>query len=187
MAEIYHHGILGQRWGQRNGPPYPLGASDHSSSEKKAGWRKSIKENKKKSLKAVRRKKKVAAQRLKSLKKAREAKQKKQEFEEKKKLALRKGDAGQLVKMKSELTTDELRDAVSRINYMARLSEVAESTRMTGWKIVDKHMQKVRKIGDWAKISGDTYANLQRLERLIEAREETQSNKQNNKQNNNKK
>ena len=39
---IYHHGILGQRWGKKNGPPYPLGASDHSASEKKAGWTKSL-------------------------------------------------------------------------------------------------------------------------------------------------
>lgn len=39
---LQHHGILGQKWGVRNGPPYPLGASDHSSSEKKAGWRSSL-------------------------------------------------------------------------------------------------------------------------------------------------
>lgn len=32
---LAHHGIMGQKWGIRNGPPYPLGFSDHSSAEKK--------------------------------------------------------------------------------------------------------------------------------------------------------
>lgn len=40
--ELCHHGILGMKWGKRNGPPYPLDAKDHSASEKKAGYRNSI-------------------------------------------------------------------------------------------------------------------------------------------------
>ena len=39
---LYHHGIQGQKWGKRNGPPYPLKDSDHSLSEKKAGWKSSL-------------------------------------------------------------------------------------------------------------------------------------------------
>lgn len=31
---LKHHGILGQKWGKRNGPPYPLDADDHSTAEK---------------------------------------------------------------------------------------------------------------------------------------------------------
>lgn len=33
---LSHHGIEGQKWGVRNGPPYPLGSGDHSAAEKKA-------------------------------------------------------------------------------------------------------------------------------------------------------
>ena len=33
--ELYHHGIIGQKWGKRNGPPYPLTKSQMSFAEKK--------------------------------------------------------------------------------------------------------------------------------------------------------
>lgn len=42
QRELYHHGILGQKWGRKMGPPYPLGAGDHSASEKKEGYKKSL-------------------------------------------------------------------------------------------------------------------------------------------------
>lgn len=36
MSHISHHGILGQKWGKRNGPPYPLGGGDYTAAEKRA-------------------------------------------------------------------------------------------------------------------------------------------------------
>ena len=35
-AYLDHHGILGQRWGKRNGPPYPLGGGDYTVTEQRA-------------------------------------------------------------------------------------------------------------------------------------------------------
>lgn len=35
--ELYHHGIKGQQWGRRNGPPYPLNPQTHASVVRSAG------------------------------------------------------------------------------------------------------------------------------------------------------
>lgn len=37
---LEHSGILGQKWGVRNGPPYPL--EEHTNAHKRAGFRESI-------------------------------------------------------------------------------------------------------------------------------------------------
>ena len=45
MPVLIHHGIRGQKWGERNGPPYPLEDKAHSKSEKKAKWKYSLNRN----------------------------------------------------------------------------------------------------------------------------------------------
>ena len=35
MGYLIHHGILGQKWGKQNGPPYPLDPEDRSKEEKR--------------------------------------------------------------------------------------------------------------------------------------------------------
>lgn len=37
--DVYHHGILGQKWGIKNGPPYPLDGGDYTKTEKEKIYR----------------------------------------------------------------------------------------------------------------------------------------------------
>lgn len=104
-GEIYHHGILGQKWGRQNGPPYPLAVGSHSASEKKAGWKKSLG----KTIKDYRTKKK----RQKSAAKARVAKAKKAEEAANREKNLK--NPMWLKKHMDELSNDELKRAKERI------------------------------------------------------------------------
>lgn len=46
MNVLIHHGILGQKWGKRNGPPYPLSGGDYSQAEKRKIYtQRSLKKN----------------------------------------------------------------------------------------------------------------------------------------------
>ncbi len=50
---LVHHGIAGQKWGHRNGPPYPIAYEDHSMAEKKANSRAELTGDKKTDKKIV--------------------------------------------------------------------------------------------------------------------------------------
>lgn len=39
---LEHHGIMGMKWGVKNGPPYPLAAGSHNAAERKANWQQSL-------------------------------------------------------------------------------------------------------------------------------------------------
>ena len=103
MSELYHHGIKGQEWGDRNGPPYPLDS-------KTSGQ---VKKRKKSLIQRYKDK-----QTGKKLRKAKEAK--KAEREEKEKI-ITSGDATTVKKNMNKLSDEELARAVSRVEASDKL------------------------------------------------------------------
>ena len=113
---LEHHQILGAKWGKKNGPPYPLGSGDHSSSEKKAAAAAGVKVGKdsgKGSIENVKKKKKAPLTEEEKRLKAEEARL--------------KGDSKNINKYMDKLTTDELRDAQARAQIKKSLSEEKQS------------------------------------------------------------
>ncbi len=139
-AEEYlaHHGILGMKHGIKNGPPYPLGSGDHSSSEKKAATQAGISvgsSSGKGSLDAVNSGKKVNFwSKYKAKKKAKAAKEEesqnkdvetiKAEREQEKKNAIARGDTKTIyTKYASEMSTEEINDFNNRVRTMSALQQ----------------------------------------------------------------
>ena len=106
--ELYHHQRLGAHWGIMNGPPYPLGRSQLSSTEKKeGGWISKFAEGRK----AAKKKK----QQQKNLEKARKKRiANKKEAEEKKRI-VEKGSRAEVLKNQHRLSTEEMNKALDRL------------------------------------------------------------------------
>lgn len=148
---LEHHGIKGQSWGDRNGPPYPLkpaisrAVKESAKKEPKQGIIAKYKANK------IAKKRKAAQ--VEALKKAREEKDRKQQ-EEKAKADLKKKvtesrDPVLLYKHADLFSTDELREMKNRLSVEEEIKNLSPS-------IVDKGQQFIKKAQTTADVLGKT-------------------------------
>lgn len=143
---LEHHGILGQKHGRRNGPPYPLDSGDHSSAEKKAASAAGIKvgsDSGKGSIENV--KKSGGGSGGSSSFKTKKAPLTEEEKRLKAEEARLKGDSKNINKYMDKLTTDELRDAQTRAQIKKSLAEEKQSK-------ADKEKREAMLSGDKEKV-----------------------------------
>lgn len=131
MGQLYlaHHGVDGMKWGERNGPPYPL-----------------IRQGRAKFSKILKKRKIEAANNKKKLQKLKE--EQPEEYEAKKQKTLKGGSAKQVLDFQGDLTNQQLQDAVNRLNLEMRLKEISDSQKKKGINLA-------KKISDSAKLTGD--------------------------------
>lgn len=159
MSYLEHHQILGAKWGVQNGPPYPLGSGDHSASEKKAASAAGVKVGKdsgKGSIENV--KKKRYPTRSKSP----------ETPEEKRAAALeavKSGDKKKIAKYMDQLSTDELRDAQSRVQAKDAITREDPSQK----KASKAEMEKLEAIKSGDKEMVKAFADKMTYQELSEA------------------
>ena len=156
MEYLEHHGILGQRWGKQNGPPYPLDSGDHSASEKSAAQSAGVKVGKSSGKGSIE-----------NVKKPRKPKVELTP-EQKREAALdaaRAGDKKKISKNISNLTTDELREAAERARLKDQLTRVEPGSQKASKAEMEK--QEVIRSGDKARVR--EFADKMSYQELSEA------------------
>lgn len=140
---LYHHGVKNQKWYVRNGPPYPLDSSISTGKSLKVNRLESSAKFKETAGKIKAYKAKRAAEKAEKAEEARkkatveeEERRKQAEKEEKervereeaqheaeKQAAIKSGDATKVEKFKSEMSLQELNEAVQRVNLNRQISQ----------------------------------------------------------------
>lgn len=168
MEYLEHHGILNQKWGHRNGPPYPLNAGSHSAGEKSAAKAAGIKIGKSSGKGTIEKIKKFGSSSKSSPDKPQKAAKKEMTPEEKREAALeavRNGDKKQIAKYIDQLSTDELRDAQNRAQMRDSLTKKDPSEQKASKADIEK-MEAMRS-GDKDKVK--EYADQMTYSELKEA------------------
>lgn len=117
MSYLEHHGILGQKWGKKEGPPYPLGSGDHSSAEKSAAKAAGVKVGQDSGKGSIANVKKKSTS-SKSAKKVMTEEEKRAAAVE----AVKSGDRKKIAKYASYLSSQELQDAENRVRNLSNIT-----------------------------------------------------------------
>ena len=160
MSYLEHHGILGQKWGKKEGPPYPLGSGDHSSAEKSAAKAAGVKVGQDSGKGSIANVKKKSTS-SKSAKKGMTEEEKRAAAVE----AVKSGDRKKIAKYASYLSSQELQDAENRVRNLSNITRVDQSQQKMSKADVAK-MEAIRS-GDKEKIK--EYADQMSYNELSEA------------------
>lgn len=164
---LEHHGVKGQSWGKRNGPPYPLdrgkdGRVTKGQKKKKQGLIARLAANHKKKANAKQRVKKAAEEKKEAMSK--------EELREK---LLKSTDPKFIAKHMDLLQTNEIKERLDRINTEANLKKLTVDN--SSKKKVDAGMEWVKRIQTVAEATtkaAGAYTSVYNATQLKEKRKE---------------
>ena len=165
---LAHHGILGQKWGRKNDP---LDASDHSASENKAGWRKSLAGGKAAVAKITKSAVTKHKERVEAKKRQQEELKKQQEEAEREKI-IKSGDPNEILANREKFSDDELRRARERVRVMNDLKDLE---RQNSEQVARDILSKGQLVKEAVDLGVGTYKSFKDLKGVTKTEPDTAS------------
>ena len=158
--ELYHHGILGQKWGVRRFQPYRPGAKVKGGKE--VGIATKVKQRVTGAVDGIkehRAAKKKAAQ----VKKAQATRKANLDFQEAKRKAIESGSVDDLAKFKGKLSAEEYAYAFRRLDNERKLDQLVAANQPDPWEKVDKGFALVSRLAGYANTVSNAKESFDRL------------------------
>lgn len=164
-SDILHHGRLGQKWGRRNGPPYPLEMSKKQYGKAQRAVQKiarigdAIQEHHDK---AQQKKEQRAADKTykKEERVRKDTEKEKAKIKDAKEKAVRHNSYQELYDIKDKLTYQELQEAFNRIDLERRIYAKANPPKKTLIDTFDDIADTVGKITKWTNKGMEAYDTM---------------------------
>ena len=150
---LEHHGIKGQKWGVRNGPPYPLSRGKSGSGGRNIRYGGAAP--------SKRKARKLRKQRVKTLKKARKVRERNRQIQQEQKKSkeeiLKSKDLSAMSKNSELFTTQEINDMLNRLGAEDKLRDAAnkqrEANKTKAQKVADTIKSSVKKSASEASVN----------------------------------